>query len=457
MGRYGKRVVLAAVLAVVGVAPAWGGGSSVEDRLRQLEYRLEEQERKLESQMEQIKAQKEQIRAQREEIAKVEETKAPAPADFKAFWKDGPRLETTDGNFKLKIGGRIHNDYYAIAADDDVEAAVGNVPTSGTEFRRARLYLEGTIYKNILFKMQYDFAGGDADFKDVYVGMEKLPFVGRVQVGQFKEPFSLEELTSSNYNTFLERGLPNAMAPSRSTGMMLTNAVLDERMTWAGGVFRDSDDFGNSSGDGGYNFTGRLTGLPWRQDETHLLHLGTAYSWRNTNDGEVRFRARPEIHDGPRYVDTDAIAADDYQQLGVEAALVYGPASLQGEYISSWVNADASDNPQFGGWYVQGSYFLTPGDARVYKTSAGAFDKVKPAHPFLWGDEPGLGAWELAVRYSQLDLDDGGFRGGKLDDVSAGLNWYLNTNVRVMLNYIYADLDDIGDTHAAAMRFQIYL
>jgi phosphate-selective porin len=76
--------------------------------------------------------------------------------------------------------------------------------------------------------------------------------------------------------------------------------VLDERMTWAGGVFRDSDDFGNSSGDGGYNFTGRLTGLPWRQDETHLVHLGAAYSWRNPNDGAVRFRSRPEIHDGPR-------------------------------------------------------------------------------------------------------------------------------------------------------------
>jgi phosphate-selective porin OprO/OprP len=130
---------------------------------------------------------------------------------------------------------------------------------------------------------------------------------------------------------------------------------------------------------------------------------------------------------------------------------------VQGEYISSWVDADVSDNPQFGGWYVMASYFLTPGDARVYMASAGAFDKVKPAHPFLWGDEPGLGAWELAVRYSQLDLDDGGFRGGQLDDVSAGLNWYLNTNVRVMLNYIYADLDDIGDTHAASMRFQIFL
>lgn len=305
--------------------------------------------------------------------------------------------------------------------------------------------------------MQYDFAGGDADFKDVYIGIQKVRYVGTFKVGQLKEPFSLEELTSSNYITFMERATPNALAPSRSTGLMLTNAVLDERMTWAAGVFRDSDDLGDRSGDGEYNFTGRLTGLPWIADDAHLVHLGAAYSWRNPNDGTVRFRSRPELHDMPRFVDTCGIPADDYQLLGLEGAVVYGPASVQGEYVSSWVNADASANPQFDSWYLFASYFLTPGDHRSYKTSAGAFDKVKPAHPFMWGDDPGLGAWEIGVRYSHIDLEDAGIDGRELDDLTVGLNWYLNTNVRVMLNYIYADLDGVGDTHAAAMRFQLFL
>jgi phosphate-selective porin OprO/OprP len=447
--------VAALLVGALGVGPAWAGGQNVEDRLRQLEYRLEEQERKLQEQMDQIKAQKEQIQAQREELEKVDTTKAAAPNDFKVFWKDAPRFETNDGDFTLKLGGRIQTDAVAIDADDDVEDEVGNVE-NGVEFRRARISLEGELYERYEFKMQYDFAGGESTFKDVYVGMTKIPWVGGVRVGQFKEPFSLEELTSSNYGTFLERGLPNAFAPARNTGIQLANHVLGDRMTWAAGAFRDTDDFGDRIGDGEWNFTGRVTGLPWYDDEAHLLHLGTAYSFRNPNDGEVGFSQRPEIHTTPRYVNTSAIPADDYQLLGLEGAFVFGPASVQAEWIRSDVNADASANPDFHGWYAYASWFIT-GDHRVYKPAEGAFDKVKPAHPFLWGENAGAGAWEVAARYSQIDLDDSNIDGGQLDDVTLGVNWYLNTNFRIMANYIFADLDDVGDTHAFTMRFQFFM
>jgi GNAT superfamily N-acetyltransferase len=102
------------------------------------------------------------------------------------------------------------------------------------EFRRAGLYASGTLWKDYLLKAQYDFAGGDADWKDVYLGMENIPVVGTLLVGQMHEPFSLEELTSSNYITFMERSLPTgAFALSRKTGIRASDAVLSKRMTWA--------------------------------------------------------------------------------------------------------------------------------------------------------------------------------------------------------------------------------
>ena len=79
--------------------------------------------------------------------------------------------------------------------------------TSGALFRRARIQLSGTVYKYFDFKWEYDFAGGEPKFKDVYLGATSVPYLQRIQVGHFKEPFSLEELTSDNDTTFMERGL----------------------------------------------------------------------------------------------------------------------------------------------------------------------------------------------------------------------------------------------------------
>ena len=108
--------------------------------------------------------------------------------------------------------------------------------------------------------------------------------------------------------------------------------------------------------------------------------------------------------------------------------------------------------PNFQGFYVYGSYFLT-GENRVYKTSSGAFDRMSPKRNF--DGNGGLGAWEIALRYSNLDLNDADFSGGELDDFTVGVNWYLNPNTRFMWNYVFADLDDIGDTNIFQTRFQI--
>ncbi len=377
---------------------------------------------------------------------------AAEAGDLRLYWKDGIRAETADQSFRLKIGGRIMNDWTFYGADRSLESSTGAFE-DGTEFRRARLYVAGEVYGNVIFKAQYDFAGGDADFKDVYLGLKGLPGGSKLQIGHFKEPFGLEVLTSSKYITFMERSLPTAMLAERNTGIGVSGHCFDERLTWAGGIFRDTDGFGDGSGNG-YNFTGRVTGLPlYQEDGARLVHIGLAYSHRNVDDS-VRFRERPESHLAPRLVDTGSLAADAVDLVGVESAVVLGPASLQGEYVHASVDGSAGMSPDFGGYYVQASYFLT-GEHRPYKRSHGAFGRVKPQENFIGKDGGGTGAVELALRYSSIDLSDAGVAGGELDDITVGVNWHLNPNTRVMANYVRADLDSVGEADVFQMRFQL--
>ena len=138
-------------------------------------------------------------------VAKLEERANKHPHPMQIHWEEGLRIDSDDGLFKLRIGGRIQLDGAIMDADNNLERrGIGDLEDS-LEFRRARIYIQGDIYEDYFFKVQYDFAGGDADFEDVYMGMRNLPYVGNIMVGQFKEPFGLEELTSSNCITFMER------------------------------------------------------------------------------------------------------------------------------------------------------------------------------------------------------------------------------------------------------------
>lgn len=435
------------------------------DKVDQLESRLGKIEAKgstgvTESRVEELERSVQQINEARPPAADSEEWRkiskwANDSNTLWPHWKDGLRLDGNDGSVKLKIGGRILNDYGYFAEDGDVERRVGEDFEDGTEFRRARLYFAGTIYDDIYFKAQYDFAGGDADFKDVYLGMRNVPFVRNVRIGQFKEPFSLEELTSSNHITFMERSLVNTFVPGRNTGVMFYDTMLNKRMTWAAGVFRQTDSFGDGRGGRDYNATVRLTGLPWYEEGgKKLLHVGVAYTHQNYDDDTFRFRARPESHLSPRVVDTGNFAADYGDFFGAEAAWLTGPFSLQGEYVNAMMQGSGrlAGNPNFWAASVQASYFLT-GEHRPYKTSSAAFGRVRPLKNF--GKDGGMGAWELAARLSFLNLNDGTVKGGRLRDLTFGINWYLNPNAKTMWNYVLANPSDGGDVSAFMWRFQL--
>ncbi len=133
---------------------------------------------------------------------------------------------------------------------------------------------------------------------------------------------------------------------------------------------------------------------------------------------------------------------------------MYGPFSLQGEYVQAIVDSINRNNVCFQGFYIMSSYFLT-GEHRPYNKKTGAFGRVKPKKNYSSKPDGGKGAWELAARYSYLDLDDKSVNGGRLQDFTFGVNWYLNPNTRVMWNYVFADLADGGDADIFQMRIQI--
>jgi phosphate-selective porin OprO and OprP len=383
------------------------------------------------------------------------------PTTFRVYWKNGIRMDSADGRFKLKFGGRIQYDFGVINGGDLEDAPdIGDL-SNGAEARRARLYVSGTIYENIDFKLQFDFAQGDADLKDAYMQFNDILAIGRIRIGQFKEPFSLDELTSSKYITFMERGLPNDLAPGRNAGIMIGDHILDQRMTWATGLFYQVDDYGATQQDGGAAFTSRVTGLPWYEDDgAKLLHLGIAYSLRDSDDtNTIRYRARPEAHFTERFTDTGDFGADMTQLFGAEAAWVHGPLSLQAEYIGASVSGtdDGVGSPMFNSFYVQGSYFLT-GEHRNYDRKKGAFKRVQPKRNFR--EDGGWGAWEVAARYSYLDLRASGLPDSarRLEDITLGVNWYINPNVRLMGNYIRSHVtgtDITGDADIFMLRMQV--
>lgn len=359
-------------------------------------------------------------------------------------WKDGLRLESADKAVELRIGGRMQFDTMFGDADEDAVATVGSGLEDGSQMRRARLSLQGKLYDRFEFKWEYDFADKDGKTRiiDLYAGILGRGALPNLRIGHFREPFGLEALSSANELVFMERGLPFALVPFRNVGLQLARPVLAERMTWAAGLFRETSDQVFGQADGAWAATGRVTALPWcTEKKDHLIHLGLAASRRAPPDDAVQFKAKPEANLAPDWLDTTKLAdVDSVTLLGAELAVLLDRLSLQGELVQADVaRGNGNDDADFSGWYALAAWTLT-GEPRRYDAATGTLRSPKPAAS-LFAESGGTGAWELAVRLSTLDLEDGAVAGGELTDLTLGLNWYVNPVMRVALNAIRADLD----------------
>ncbi len=357
---------------------------------------------------------------------------------------------------KGRIGGKLAIDgagFFTTGGLSDID--------NGVEVRRARLYTMGEIYLVIpvLYKLEISYVGDvGVVVEENYLAVKNVPVVQSVTVGNTQTPFALEGVTSGRDLTFMELAAPTqAFAPGVKAGLLFGGPVLDDRMTWGFGWFSGSGSTELGSFSGEATSIGRVTGLLVdREASRELVHLGLSASISLGSAEPVRYQARPESHLAPFIVDTDDIDASNAYLVGVEAAMVRGPFSVQAEAFRSIVDSKRDGTLGFGGVYVYGSWFLT-GESRPYDRTAGVFTRLQPRRDLsLRGG--GLGALELGVRYSHVDLSDGPVRGGVMDLGTIGLNWYWNPHVKMKFNYITGGVhggSQNGRLHVLQARFEV--
>lgn len=381
----------------------------------------------------------------------------------------------------LKINGRIHLDHWNFTDDspgigffehpDPAAANFGADPEDRTFFRRIRLNFQGDVFETMEYRMQIDFNTPDGgEMKDMYIGFKELPVLGTLLIGNQKRPLGLDHLNSSRFNIFIERPLVIEAfnEDARRLGIVAYDFSQDLVHNWRYGLYalenpsRDGKVIGDSMQLSG---NARLASSPW-YDETsggrgyfHWAISGmvarpdgdVGVADINANNG--RFRTRAELRSDNRWIDTRAIAgADWYEILGLETILNLGPFQVVGEYQSNWMQRDnvtAGTGPdlQFHGGYVYVAYMLT-GEHVPYSRTSGTINRVRPFENFFLvntcddGVGGGRGAWQVALRYSYLDLTDDDIQGGVENNVTFGLVWYLNSHASMQFNAIYGDIEN---------------
>ena len=359
-------------------------------------------------------------------------------ADWRVYTKDGLRIDR--GDIALKFNLSLFLDSGDLQANSALDDAFPTYAGQNTALTRARITLRGWLRDHGDFKLQGEYSER-LQIKDMWWRFKPLPYIGRLRIGNMKEPFSIEQQTAGSNLTFLSRALPTiAFAPGRNMGLSTTHVVLDQRMTWSLGAFWNTASFDSFAGAKdslsnsiGGNLTGRVTYLPrYEQDGLRLVHLGLSLSAQRYS-AETQLRAVPETAlTDTDLVDTGKFRPDHALLVNPEFALVAGPWSAQAEYFFNDYRLAGAERARPWGIYGFVSYLLT-GESRRYDRAAGVFDGVHPAHKFDWGSG-GWGAWEVALRLSHIDLNSGALEGGRQTGLTGGLNWYLNDHVRLMLN-----------------------
>jgi phosphate-selective porin OprO/OprP len=267
-----------------------------------------------------------------------------------------------------------------------------------------------------------------------------------VSIGKQKEPISMERLMGGPYLPIFERSsVSDTLLPARNVGIVFNGASPNGRFTWAVGGFNDWIDASQSFDESARQIVGRITGLPLvSADESNVLHLGLGVRYTDAKEG-LRYRGDPEFNLSPDFVDTGTddtgpMEANSSTTFDLEASWRRGPFWLHGEYLRNEVAAPDLGDPVFSGYHVTASWILS-GEMRAYNRRSGVFGPVPVARSVYQG---GWGAWELALRWTELDLTDAEIEGGEMQVLSAAVNWWLTSYFSFNFYYRRIELDRFG-------------
>lgn len=418
-------------------APA-STGDRILDRLNALEARIQQLEAR-NRQLEEAAAAT-QSRVQNVEVRAARGVQ-PGPA---------PSFADVEGNFTFKPRGMIQVDYAGYRRRGDGRYDYN----SGSDLRRGRIGFDGTFYKYFKYRIEAELVKGSASLLDAYVSYAGIP-KWLFTIGQHKTPYGLEANTSDSFNSFLERGMAinafGAIGAERRLGV--SAAWQTDKLNATIGLFGSGEAVqrNESTPDETYGVNARVTWDPIL-DTGKVVHLGaSAFKVAGIAGHAISgLGDRPGSRvDGGRLVAISITGtapsggvptgARNATYWGLEAAGVWGPLSLQGEYSRLKIDRyGAASTVDADGYYVFASWFVT-GESRVFKN--GNVDRLKPFSDFAPGG--GWGAVELLARYDMLDLTDFDFQsiggravGRKGETWTLGLNWYLNPNLKFVANYI---------------------
>lgn len=431
--------------------------------------------------------------------------------------KKEPKKEETFPTFKTTGFLQLDSAFYSQTPENI--ATVGDAQ-DGTGFRRARLAVQGKVAEFTNYQIEMDFAtAGRPSFFDCYVEQGNIPMLGAVKIGQFCQPFSVDALTGFRNLTFLERSLPFlALVPFRRVGISAANQADDQMTQWTYSLYRTGgfnnaplgdSRFATDIGDvGGYSFATRATHLLHYDDlvpDRYLWHVGGGYTFAmlGANDaagsgapgnigsprpfyqakttpefGPLGFSEFPSnfgsaANSTPIFVDTGRYEATDFNMWGLESVTQWGPWGVTAEYIGTQVNTPWG-SVYYQGGYAQAAYRLT-GEHRAYDKKTGTLGKLVPYTDFIPLKRDGIcgwGAWEVAARWSVIDLrNPDSFDGhyyvaatnsytgtskagnGVLNDTTLGITWFLNTHTKMQANWIHAMLDNEARGNSTADLF----
>lgn len=396
-----------------------------------------------------------------------------------------PTICTADQANCVAITGRVHWDVGGYDYRPNTASTVPQKLDSGENLRRARIGVTGKFFNDWNFALIYDFGGTSDGFggtatgslpggglsgvENAYLSYTGLkPFGGKmaIEAGIMDLPYTMDEATSSNDIMFMERASSGVVATNIAAGdfRSAAGARWFNDQLWIGayatgpatGAIHSASSAAPAGTSEQYGAVARVAGNPI-SGKDYSVHIGADAQWliqppRNliANTQTVALSDRPELRlDPTTLVSTGAIAnVSGAQVYSIEAAGTYGPLIVQGEYF--WYNVDRTVNTavplvgapslKFQGGYAQAGYVLT-GETHTYNAASAAYNGVKPAHPFSL-DGGGWGAWEIAGRFSTIDLNDqlasaNGVAGGRQNVYTLALNWYVNGNVRFMLDYLH--------------------